>query len=224
MYPITTYTVILTGPEGPIFIENAKHDSQDAGLARFKEVLEAYPRVGHDVKLVRSVIDETLTTISRAEAEPEPIVEDGDMKADRVADPDVRAKLAELFKQFRKEGYLARMNHLCCSSCAGSDLSTRAEELNEKGKSVKGCVFWHNQDESGWNSSGYLPLRYGPLDTSKSGEIGLSAKEIGEYICQSLTAAGITHNWDGDPGQVIFVLGPKDERPSYRRAQHRRWR
>jgi len=114
--------------------------------------------------------------------------------------------LKKAFKDLRKEDkLLARMNFLCCTTCAGYELATTAENLYEKGKKVNGCVFWNRQSHRSFLKEGELYLQYGPLHTEKFGIIGLDAKEVGKIVCKKLEKYGIEYEWNGDPDQAILV-------------------
>lgn len=76
-----------------------------------------------------------------------------------------REKIAAAFRQIRKEGGVARMNFMCCSSCGWAEL---AEKYGED--SDRTMVFWNQQADDafytdrGWGSVGSLyagDLKYG---------------------------------------------------------------
>jgi len=121
----------------------------------------------------------------------------------------VRERLLEVFKELRKEGFLARANFMCCRTCAGYDLACRAEELHKRGKEIKGTVFWTRQDEEDLRKSGRMYISYGPLGTKKYGTIGLPTKTVGKIFCEKLTKYNIPHKWDGNPDVRILVAKEK---------------
>jgi excinuclease UvrABC ATPase subunit len=131
-------------------------------------------------------------------------------RSKRKADPkkvhSTLKRLKEAFKDLRKENkLLARMNFRCCSTCAGYELATSAENLYERGKKVNGCVFWHHQDHQTFVKHGELRLQYGPLETKKFGTIGLDTKEVGKIVCEKLERYGIKYEWNGDPYFRILI-------------------
>ena len=131
-------------------------------------------------------------------------------RSERKINPEkVRSTLERLkkaFKDLRKEDkLLARMNFLCCSTCAGYELATIATNLYEKGKKVNGCVFWNRQSHRTFLEKGKLSLQYGPLHTEKFGVIGLDTKEVGKIVCKKLEKYGIKYEWNGDPDRTILV-------------------
>lgn len=117
----------------------------------------------------------------------------------------MRNKLLEVFKELRKEGFLARANFMCCRTCAGYDLACRAEKLYDQGKEIKGAVFWTRQDEQDFRRSNKMYIAYGPLGTKKHGTIGLPAETVGKILCEKLTKYNIPYNWDGNPNVRILV-------------------
>ena len=125
---------------------------------------------------------------------------------------ETRVKVLNVFKELRKEGFLARANFLCCQNCAGYDLAHQAEKKFSQNKEVKGCVYWHKHDEKNYRENGRLFLAYGNLDT-QYGKIGLSSnKEVGEIIVKKLEMYGVEFEWDGDPlNRILVKSGGKNE-------------
>ncbi len=118
---------------------------------------------------------------------------------------EVRSKVLDVFKELRKQGFLARAKFLCCQSCAGYELATRAEAMLTDGKNVKGAVFWTRQDEESFWRTGRLYLSYGEIHTTGFGRIGLSTKEIGKLVCNLLSKFGVSYEWNGSPDERIMV-------------------
>lgn len=119
------------------------------------------------------------------------------------------SRLAEAFKELRKRGYLARMNFSCCQGCAGYELTTYAVELISTGKrtkeSIRGCVFFHAQDNDGRRERGEFYLAHGPMNSREYGTIGIDSVEIGKEVCEVLAEFGVKTEWDGDPNTRIWV-------------------
>lgn len=119
-----------------------------------------------------------------------------------------RAKVLLAFKDLRKEGIIARANHMCCMTCASYDLGERLEKDTKK----IGAAYWHRQDE--WphdeltklgcrkdENDGTLMIRYfGSKDTDDD------AREIGDKIVAALTKHGVKVKWDRDPNVTIQVV------------------
>jgi len=126
-------------------------------------------------------------------------------------DPDViqlRRKLKDVFQELRKEhGFIARMNYLCCSTCAGYALWNQLEETVKKGrKRPEGITYWHRQDEDGLWDSGHIYLAYGGTVESDDTKIELDATfKVGVTICKVLCKHGVKYQWSGDPTQRIKV-------------------
>jgi len=103
---------------------------------------------------------------------------------------ETRVKVLDTFKELRKEGFLAKDNFRCCQNCAGYNLTVQAEKKISQNKEVKGCVYWHKQDEENYRENGEWFLAYGNLNSIKYGKIGLSDKEIGEIVVKKLEMHG----------------------------------
>jgi hypothetical protein len=131
----------------------------------------------------------------------------------------LRQNLDAAFEALTEAGFLARQNFMCCSNCAGTALANEAEKLVDAGTPPKGCVFYHEQDaevfgydeedEDGYVSRnrrcGNLMIRYGNLDTTKHGEIGLPTVEVGQIVCKTFDKFGVPYEWDNDPSSCIEV-------------------
>jgi hypothetical protein len=91
-------------------------------------------------------------------------------------------QLTAAFKTLRKQGYTARQNFSCCSSCAWY-------ELGEQGKDEK-VVFYNRQSGAALRGSGSWrargPRRRGPqyLYLNWAGDVNA--------ICEALEAQGLT--------------------------------
>lgn len=117
--------------------------------------------------------------------------------------------LTNAFQTMRKAGLLARQNFWCCGSCAGYAMAQKATELIDKGKDVqeiKGCVFYHNQDNERKRNGKNFHLAFGQLGSEKYGDIGLATKEVGRLVCQILSVFNITFKWDGKAETRIEIL------------------
>jgi len=118
---------------------------------------------------------------------------------------ETRSKVLDAFKELRKMGFLARANFLCCQNCAGYDLTKRAVKLVNKGRDVKGCVFWHGRDEENYKNYGEWFLAFGQLESDIKGNIGLPSKEVGEIVVKELKKRNVNVEWNGDPNTRIKI-------------------
>ena len=112
------------------------------------------------------------------------------------------------FNALSDMGYLAYQNHLCCQSCAGADLTDKAQSLYDDGPTVNilGAVFYHEQDTAERDLGKPFYLSFGPLEID--GVIfGDDATTIGHEIVRVLTEHGVVTEWDGDPDVRIRVTG-----------------
>jgi len=117
-----------------------------------------------------------------------------------------RKQLVEAFEDLRKMGFIARANYLCCQSCAGYAIADKVSQMSkEKAAKVKGCVYWHGQDEDDILERGGLYLAYGRIDTTAHGEVGLSTEEVGKAVVELLGKYGLKAEWNGDGNDRIWV-------------------
>jgi hypothetical protein len=103
-----------------------------------------------------------------------------------------REQIRKAFELLRKEGVIARMNFMCCSSCA-------LAELASLGKPV---VFFNKQDNEDLKILEEVNIRYWHPDESEK-----SAKRLGEMVTSILTSCHINVEWDGDPSKTLYVRG-----------------
>lgn len=124
---------------------------------------------------------------------------------------EMKKRLTQAFRAMRKEGLLARQNFECCSSCAGYSMATRAEEMISSGKKmkseIKGCCFYHAQDNDSLVVGREFYLAYGPMGTQKYDMIGLSNEKVAEIVIKCLKNAGIETDWDGKGDTRICIMG-----------------
>jgi len=120
-----------------------------------------------------------------------------------------RKLLKDVFRELRSLGYMARMNFLCCQSCAGYQICEDTSKLINSGRKkkedIKGFVYFHRQDNEGWEAGQGMFLSYGILYTAEHGDIGVDEKGTGELICKLLKQRGIPHEWNGNVGERIYI-------------------
>lgn len=117
-----------------------------------------------------------------------------------------RDKLKKVFKELReKYNLIARMNFMCCQSCAAYEIRCEVDKNEKSGK--KGFVFWHRQDEDDLWSHGCMYLAFGDLETLEYVENDSEDRsvEVGHTIVEVLKDHGIKTEWDCDPGKRIKV-------------------
>jgi hypothetical protein len=137
---------------------------------------------------------------------------------------EIHEKLKQLFKDLRKQGIISRMNFSCCSSCGGYEITTMAQKRIDEGtpkESIRGCCFYHHQDQQGWDRNESLMLRYGDMSSEKYGDIGLPTIEVGKIITSLLDKYGVQYKWDGNPNSCIEITNPDAGQRYYK---YRGWR
>lgn len=116
---------------------------------------------------------------------------------------DARIKLTEAFHQLRKMGFLARQNFRCCQSCASYELGEIASSMTDFKKSkYAGTVFYHHQDNTGFNECGKMYLAFGHYFD----EDDASTESAGRKILDVLKENGLNVEWDGSAHTRIKVL------------------
>jgi len=117
-----------------------------------------------------------------------------------------KVKLNNVFKRLREEGLFALQNHLCCRSCAGADIGTRASARAAKGRVIRGGVFYCRQDKEHMEESGEVYLNYGEISNSEEDfKCELSTKEVGDLTARLLREEGLDYEWSGDVAERILV-------------------
>jgi hypothetical protein len=120
---------------------------------------------------------------------------------------EVRSNILKAFAYLRRKGIIARANFLCCQTCAGYDITQIAVKRVNAGKEVKGCVFWHAQDEQNWQRSGSMFLAFGNMDSGDlGGNIGLETTLVGKIVVEALKKFNVPYEWDGSSGRRIKVM------------------
>ena len=128
------------------------------------------------------------------------------MKTFNKEDATLRERIKEAFKTLRKEGFIARMDFLCCQSCAGYQIATDAAVMVKAGKKVNGCVYYHHQDADSLNQhEPEVLLAFGQIESNELRTIGMSTGDVGGHVVTALEAVGCTVEWDGNPGKRILV-------------------
>lgn len=118
---------------------------------------------------------------------------------------ETRKRVLNTFKTLRKKGFLARANFMFDQSDAGYNLTLQAEKKVDQGKEIKGCVYWHNQDEENYKRYGEWYLAYGNLNSNKYGVIGMPNVEVGKIISEELESNGVNIEWNGNGGSRILI-------------------
>lgn len=98
--------------------------------------------------------------------------------------PDLKAA----FRQLRKEGMFAKMNFMCCSSCASAAIPEDKEQY----------CFFHMQDNESRKKGKPFYLSYGASDWDK-------AAEVGKRVCEVLAEHNVTTEWEGTSDKRVLV-------------------
>lgn len=118
----------------------------------------------------------------------------------------VRKRVRKAFANLRSQGFLAFMNHKCCTTCSCNDLMLRANSLKSEGKEIPtGIAYYHARDYAQLKRNGQLHIRYSELrylDHSRP-----TTKEVGRIVRTALDKAGLITEWNGDPNKTIFIAG-----------------
>jgi hypothetical protein len=110
------------------------------------------------------------------------------------------------FADLRKQGFLARQNFLCCSTCGLYALTDRADELEAKDEYVAGIVFYHSQDNDDKVDGRKFYISFTGLME------GLSSPAVGKAIVKTFTKYGVKTEWNGKADRRIAVLPQGDSK------------
>ncbi|MHC1572795.1 MAG: DUF6891 domain-containing protein [Methanosarcinales archaeon] len=111
----------------------------------------------------------------------------------RGLDNDVRDQMIQVLKKLRRQGFIARANFSCCSSCASHELSSLGKE-----RLLLKAVYWHGQDQDRgvWDGS----IRYFHLEND-------DPQKVGQEIAATLDKFGLAYDWNGESNKIIKVTG-----------------
>jgi len=126
-----------------------------------------------------------------------------------------RKLLSEVFKILEENDLVARMDFLCCDTCAHLEIDKILHEIIGK----KGYVFFHEQNTDRLlRGETKLYLAFGRDDS-------LDSTEIGEIIVSVFNEVGYTTTWDGDANTKVKVDINEEDildmKPIWREAQFR---
>lgn len=109
-------------------------------------------------------------------------------------------RLLEAFMLMRDSGLKARQNHLCCSTCASTDLHQKVVEEGEHGS--LGYAFYHEQDAEGLKRDRAVYIGFGSVTGDDADD-----EEIGHIVASSARAAGLTVEWNESPHTKVLLKG-----------------
>jgi hypothetical protein len=137
------------------------------------------------------------------------------MKRRKTIHPDfdiVKDNLRNVFKELRKNNFVAKMNFSCCGGCGSYECSQIARE---KGKTK--VVFYHRQNEETLKFyDGTVYLHYYSTDDNDENTIQVG-KEIVDIVKKY---PEITTEWSGSPGSCIKI-SKKCEKGDVQNAEKR---
>lgn len=116
----------------------------------------------------------------------------------RIAE--IRANLLRAFAHLRRNGIYARANHLCCQSCAGSDIWNMYQTDPKFAEKYKGYVYWHAQDEEGFQEGFNVWLAYGGFKDDQSVDL-----EVAKQIMEVLKKYDVPADWNGSTSTRIEI-------------------
>ena len=101
-----------------------------------------------------------------------------------------RKRLAAAFRELRKQGWWARMNHLCCQTCLTYDTDDD-----------KPYIGFHAQDNERIPESGYTYLTHGP--PAWGGRSPIYWSQLAVMVIED---HGLVVEWDGTMASRIKVM------------------
>ncbi|MEU6245657.1 hypothetical protein [Streptomyces sp. NPDC047024] len=103
-------------------------------------------------------------------------------------------RLTRAFAALQEAGITARENFTCCRSCGEAEIG------GEGGPDARGFVYFHDQCTDSAAAGQGLTLLYGGFDGSSE-----TTAAIGDEVVAALESAGLSTEWDHDPGRAITV-------------------
>jgi hypothetical protein len=120
-----------------------------------------------------------------------------------------RELLLDAFRALRKQGFIARADFLCCSSCASAALSAQAAQRVDSNKArpkpFKGIAYWHKQADDAWWDCGELTIGFSGYE-AEGVTWGLPIEQVGQAVVMELVKRGVRTEWDGTAGRKIAVF------------------
>ncbi|WP_407560731.1 DUF6891 domain-containing protein [Streptomyces sp. 184] len=105
-------------------------------------------------------------------------------------------RLTGAFTALQEAGITAREHFACCRSCGNAEIGGAG------GPDARGFVYFIYQSSESAAAEGGLMLYYGGFDGSSE-----TTAAVGHEVVAALAGAGLRTEWDGDPGQAIYVAG-----------------
>ena len=112
---------------------------------------------------------------------------------------EVRNRVKAAFTDLRSFGMIARMNHMCCMSCATASL----DEVTKKSKR-QSAAYFHRQDNECFTNGGPLHIRFFHDNDEKQ------VMWVGQVVQLTLLNHGLEAVWDKNPSHTIKVTGLKE--------------
>lgn len=103
-------------------------------------------------------------------------------------------RLTRAFEALTARGVTARENFTCCRTCGTAEIG------DERAEGDHGFVYFHTQCTESAAAGHGLTLLYGGFDGSAR-----TTAAVGREVVDALTSAGLSTQWDGDPGKAITV-------------------
>ncbi|MEU0024218.1 hypothetical protein [Streptomyces sp. NPDC006335] len=103
-------------------------------------------------------------------------------------------RLTRAFRALNTRGVTARENFTCCRTCGTAEIGA------ERAEGDRGFVYFHTQCTESAAAGQGLTLLYGGFDGSAD-----TTAAVGHEVVDALSAAGLSTQWDGDPGKAIEV-------------------
>lgn len=111
-----------------------------------------------------------------------------------------RDRLDAAFAELEANGIVARQDYGCCTNCGAKLMHEEIADLWQKGRQVRGYVFYHRQDTESARQSGGVFLAFDAVTPTVK-----MALAIGQEIVATLVRHGLTVRWSGDLQFRIFA-------------------
>ncbi|WP_442637788.1 DUF6891 domain-containing protein [Rossellomorea marisflavi] len=106
--------------------------------------------------------------------------------------------ITQIFKDLRKEGFVARQNLACCQSCAWSEVDVMEDK---KGKTFENVVFYHRQDAESFDTK----------TKNLQSTLFLAWRGDSSTIVKVIRKNGLKVDWDGsDFTRIGIVVRPEN--------------
>lgn len=109
-------------------------------------------------------------------------------------------RLDAAFDRLEQSGIVSRQHYSCCGTCGAGEIWDELQDQLAQGRSMRGYVFYHEQDTESAVDNALLYLSYGSAQETPEASVA-----IGREIIAELERHGLSTHWSEDLEHRIGV-------------------